>query len=195
MAQNVTMTGRTMLGFVIAPFGGVLTFFLLGLFSSGTTLSTDQVSWRLAYVLPVAYLAEACVAAPLHRELERRRNTSLLAYWFGRRCDRGGTVRSLWSGRGSATAPLARWIDSGNRLALRCWMGCDWNSIWCRVCDFVLVDDHSKDEKHFIEMISRLNVADESRLDVLSIPVCDDASYGLDSVRNSVRRVSTSNPA
>src|SRR4029453_11586932 len=82
MAQHVTMTGRTMLGFVIAPFGGVLTFFLLGLFSSGTTLSTDQVSWRLAYVLPVAYLAEACVAAPLHRELERRRNTSLLAYWL-----------------------------------------------------------------------------------------------------------------
>jgi hypothetical protein len=74
-------------------------------------------------------------------------------------------------------------------------MGCDWNSIWCRVCDSVLVDDHSKDEKHFIEMMSRLNVADESRLDVLSIPVYDDASYGLDSVRNSVRKVSTSNPA
>jgi hypothetical protein len=85
---ELTMTGRTMLGFVIAPFGGVLTFFLLGLFlSSGETiLSTDQVSWRLAYglvgVLLVAYLAEACVAAPLHRELERRRNTSLLAYWL-----------------------------------------------------------------------------------------------------------------
>jgi hypothetical protein len=48
---ELTMTGRTMLGFVIAPFGGVLTFFLLGLFlSSGETiLSTDQVSWRLAY--------------------------------------------------------------------------------------------------------------------------------------------------
>ena len=77
-----------MLGFVVAPFGGVLTFFLLGLFlgSSGRTLSTDLASWRLAYglvgILLVAYLAEACVAAPLHRELERRGSTSLLAYWF-----------------------------------------------------------------------------------------------------------------
>jgi hypothetical protein len=58
--------------------------FFLG--SGEAILSTDQVSWRLAYglvgVLLVAYLAEACVAAPLHRELERRGSTSLLAYWL-----------------------------------------------------------------------------------------------------------------
>jgi hypothetical protein len=57
------------------------------------------------------------------------------------------------------------------------------------------VDDHSRDEKLFIEMMSGLEVENESRLDVLSIPVCDDASYGLDSVRNSVRKASTLIPA
>ena len=45
-------------------------------------------------------------------------------------------------------------------------MECDWNSIWCRVCDSVLVDDYSKDEKHFIEMMSGLEVEGE-KMDTL----------------------------